>query len=214
MADPLNVPELTSQLLHNLRPMDGRRPSEVEKAFQTRFRNLPPELREKVVSFMLGPDGLPGACTRLLRPSVWRDILLEPKLLPFLWDVDADLVRAYDAERRSLGIVPDWEELVRKLSLGVGFGKGGFWDQYVDHGGGWTLDVADGLRNRRRIWQLAEEMYVGDQLLCHCRDNQSPITMPKYWDEDGEPLHPVRRVLCQNARPPEWTRRGAGEIRL
>lgn len=162
-------------------------PSDVEKDFQTRFQQLPPELRAKIVSFMFRPDGLPSACTRLLGPSAWRDILLEPKFLPFLWDLDVKLVIAYDETERRQGHVLDWEGLVRKLSLKPSLGNKDYW----------TLDIPGGLRNRRRIWQLVEEMYVGDQLRAPSSappDGRRLPTMPKYWDEDGEPLHPVTRM--------------------
>lgn len=180
----MDIPELTSQLLSNLKPMDDRPPSSFEKAFQTRFQRLPLELREHVFSFISGPKGLPAACTRLLWPSAWRNILLDPKQLPFLWDLKADLVMAYDEEKRTQGIVPDWEELVRKLSSRItheGEGYGG-------------LEVANGLHNRRRIWQLVEEMYVGDHVPPRPDRFPKPPTMPRYWDKDGEPHHPVVSV--------------------
>lgn len=55
------------------------------------------------------------------------------------------------------------------------------------------LRVPNGLRNRRRIWQLVEGMFVGD-VLPVARGGRPQPTMPKYWDEDGEPVYPILRV--------------------
>ncbi|KAF4876688.1 hypothetical protein CGCSCA1_v003895 [Colletotrichum siamense] len=103
-------------------------------------------------------------------------------LLPWLWDVEPALIDAKDAEPcpGSPEFEWDWELLFRQLSRGIDYGD---MTESIDKHRvedlrqvdlvfdkactGYSTDmqhVPAGLHNRRRIWQLLEEMFVGDAL--------------------------------------------------
>lgn len=119
----------------------------------------------------------------------WKDELaLGGKgLLPWLWDIDLGRVNAKASQPCPGG--PDlewnWELLVRQLSRGVDGGIQSHVPEHIDVYAAcsnrgdfdnledlWTCTGYDndlkhvprGLHNRRRIWQLLEELMVGDQL--------------------------------------------------
>lgn len=128
-------------------------------------------------------------------------MLLGKKFLPFLYDIDdAAVLRCIqETEGKASTNQVDWESLVRSLSRGA-------WASRDCHGpppsldaDGWDpetgyyycdLPAPAGLRNRRRIWQLAEEMFVGDVL----PSKRSGASVPRYWDEYGERVYPVVRL--------------------
>lgn len=107
-------------------------------------------------------------------------------ILPWLWDIEPERVLAKAAQPcpGDSGSEWNWELLVRKLSRRVDGGTRPelfeFLDQYLEHitsrgmhdedcwgYSGFYNDlkyVPKGLHNRRRIWQLLGEMFVGDQL--------------------------------------------------
>jgi hypothetical protein len=168
------------------------------KSFSDSFLSLPQELRDRVVWFMGSFEGLSTQCTGLLPQQTWLQILLSGRYLPFLWDLDIPAIERFCDALSSSDLEVNWELLVRKLSKGV-------WANWKHHD---TLeadlqlfcypfmDIPDGLRNRRRIWQLVEEMYVGDVLPVRrswVNSKQLP-TMPRYWDEYGDPAYPVIRI--------------------
>ncbi|KAL9079165.1 MAG: hypothetical protein Q9157_001916 [Trypethelium eluteriae] len=88
----------------------------------------------------------------VLPPPVWRAGLLSGKLIPYLWDLDPVVIREKDAAPDgSEDSRWDWELLARQLAQPNAFDKG----QPL-------TDVPMGLANRRRIWQLLDDMYLGD----------------------------------------------------
>ncbi|ORY68197.1 uncharacterized protein BCR38DRAFT_334427, partial [Pseudomassariella vexata] len=198
-SDPSRMPDLTSDIISNLEKLHSDDADPDIQEFRGQFLALSYELRDKIVSFMGSPSGLSTHCTRWLPQEVWRDILLENKYLPFLWDLDHDMLFNHSKEAAQAGINLDWELLVRKLSQGVE------WSQRPQNGSGELepmlecypdLRIPNGLRNRRRIWQLVEEMFVGDVLPVArpwTHGTQVPC-MPRYWDEYGDPVYPVFRL--------------------
>ena len=222
MTDPGSSPGLTPAVLNYLRPTAERGPALTPAIvdFQNRFSALPRELRDHIVSFLRSRDPLPARCTRLISQEHWRQILADGCTLPFLWDLDADTVDYYRRYRTSdsedagnegvTAFVPpttprvgeevelDFEHLVRTLSQPAhATGNGHYGDtepESVPYEG-----LPDGLRNRRRIWQLVEEMFVGDVLPVARRRGWAAVmgapTMPRYWHEDGRPAYPVIRIL-------------------
>ncbi|RYP77633.1 hypothetical protein DL771_001001 [Monosporascus sp. 5C6A] len=195
-------PDSTDAILNILKSCAPEHQSPEISDFQKQFTALPQELQDHVISYLETAEPLPSRCTRLLPQEHWKHMLVSGRHLPFLWDLDIAAVERYCASADdNAGTAPDWELLVRSLSQrlvrrgvqegGVSIGpeancysRGGFPNR---------------LRNRRRIWQLVEEMFVGDVLpVARVRGwapPPPPLMMPRYWDEDGQPVYPVVRVL-------------------
>jgi hypothetical protein len=109
-----------------------------------------------VARMILGTSrDLPLPPSRRLLPSIWRSILLST---PWLWDLDADAVKTWEANGAlGSGWEWDWELLVRQLTetaKGDGAGHVLLYDQTMP-------SLPPGLRNRRRIWQLVGDMQAG-----------------------------------------------------
>lgn len=83
--------------------------------------------------------------------------------ISFLWDLNEDILNEKIREAESAGTEWDWEKITRQLMTPVTMvgGTSQFdpepWN--YDQVG---LDVPHGLNNRRRIWQILEEMYPND----------------------------------------------------
>jgi hypothetical protein len=118
---------------------------------------IAPEMRLAIIDSLFPLRNLPLQCTRLLDQSYWKEILVSGRLLPFLWDLDLDLIKAKESQQPGQREW-DWERLVRQLS------QSGFLDysakaaQACHH----LHPVPFGLRNRRRIFRILEEMELGD----------------------------------------------------
>ncbi|EEU35077.1 uncharacterized protein NECHADRAFT_28984, partial [Fusarium vanettenii 77-13-4] len=150
LDDPLVIPNLTSRLLSNLQLVEAHtsRPS----SLQTSLESLPQELQDRIMSLLReGTNGLD--CTRLLPQSCWKHLFLR---IPFLWDLDKTLVSEFKDKD---GKEWDWERLFRQLMARVEpptYPENSdikAWDH-----GEVGLDVPPGFTNRRRIWQLLENM--------------------------------------------------------
>ncbi|KAI0123558.1 hypothetical protein BJ170DRAFT_686824 [Xylariales sp. AK1849] len=197
VADPLKIPNLTAHILSNLETLESEPGNPAAKTFRRCFLTLPPELQERVVESMGSSDGLPMQCNHLLPQEAWRDIFLGRRFLPFLWDLDYAVIEKYCEDMANNGFELNWELLVRKLSKGIGEDiPGGTAETQPNFQCYPDLEIPKGMRNRRRIWQLVEEMYVGD-VLPTVRSwmalDEKP-TMPRYWDEYGKQVYPIVRV--------------------
>ena len=120
------------------------------KSSTSDVNNLPPEIINLVFEQLSPLEDTALECTRLAHSSLWRQALTEGHLIPWLWDLkDAfehmELANA-DGDREW-----DWELLARQLAHREAFEPGGPME-----------GAPPGLRNRRRIWRLVEEMRVGD----------------------------------------------------
>jgi hypothetical protein len=118
---------------------------------------LAPELKQAIVDSLLPLRNLPLQCTRLLDQSYWKEILISGRFLPFLWDLDLDLLGAKVSQLPGK-LEWNWERLVRQLS------QSGFLDYAAkaSQDSHYVQGVPFGLRNRRRIWRILEEMQVND----------------------------------------------------
>ncbi|KAK8076298.1 hypothetical protein PG994_003570 [Apiospora phragmitis] len=117
-AAPMEMANLTEGILQDLQPEASERPKEIGTT-------------EDEIAY--GQDW-------------WCESLAKQQRLPWLWDLDSELVR----EKQRNGNW-DWELLVRKLSK-----------PEIHEPSDTTLNLPVGLRNRRRIWRCLEEARVGD----------------------------------------------------
>ncbi|KAI0106366.1 hypothetical protein F4776DRAFT_646302 [Hypoxylon sp. NC0597] len=188
-AYPVHVPDATATILENLNTLPPA-PATIPEAtpFSKKFVALPPELQIHVCSFLTSRHGMPSVCNGLLPQWVWREILLGGRCLPFLRDLDINVAKDFCSrwDREHSHCEPNWELLVRKLSQEA-------WGIYDAEKS--MLKVPNGLRNRRRIWKLVEEMYVGDLVPIAQASylGIEPVRVPRYWNEGGEQVYPVVR---------------------
>lgn len=154
---------------------------------QDKLAALPEEIFQQVLSHLRSFRNLPRSGTYTLPQHFWKnELTLAGKgLLPWLWDIDPDKIHSKANEPCPGGeeFEWDWELLVRQLSRSVDGGIRHDVPEHVDiydcsrkeftyEDDLWTFTgyendmkhVPRGLQNRRRIWQLLEEMFVGDQL--------------------------------------------------
>ncbi|KAI1496123.1 hypothetical protein F5X99DRAFT_85453 [Biscogniauxia marginata] len=211
--------KLTEDILRNLEQCPRGACSEGDAhSLTTRFLLLPGELQDAIVAEIRPVRGLPRATTRLLPQEFWREQLKSGSkgLLPWLWDIDAELVDAKASETCTggEGYEWNWELLVRKLSCNVDFGVRlevpEDADPWKPHNPGatwiWTgyrndlEHVPAGLHNRRRIWQLMEEMFVGDVLPSPPKGRRTSLVprspekkhIQLHWTKSGDLMEPTK----------------------
>lgn len=194
----------------------------------------------------VGFRDLPQVTTGLLPQSFWLKQLRSGCALPWLWELkdECHLLDAKAAEPCPGGdrFEWNWELLTRKLTRGVDFGvkldvpdgaspydpimKGEavvrseetFWQ--IDGYHNDLQNVPAGLLNRRRTWQLLEEMFVGDYLP---QASTGPSTTgnigPKWvveehiqlpWDKSGQLLKTPTWIPSFDLKP--YIRRVGGQI--
>lgn len=203
LEDPTTIPDLTNILLSNVRRVEIEAVNQETQAFHKAFMSLPLELRDHILELLSSCDDLHLFWTGLLPQEVWRDMLLGKKSLPFLYDIDDAAVLRFTQEKEGKASDTnnfDWESLVRSLSRGAWASRNFYeppdyeheWDVSLPKRTFYYCDLLApaGLRNRRRIWQLVEEMFVGDVLPW----KDSGTSVPRYWDEYGERVYPVVRL--------------------
>ncbi|KAI0165350.1 hypothetical protein GGR52DRAFT_558411 [Hypoxylon sp. FL1284] len=188
---PLHVPHLTLAILDNLRTMPpGPKDTPETIDFRNKFLTLPTELRDHICSFLVSRNGLPDTCNGFLPQELWLELLLAGKILPFLPEIDADAINDFCLlwDKDHQGSEPNWELLVRRLSQEDWSGG--------DDTENSSLKVPSGLRNRRRIWRLVEDMYVGDLMPVQRTADPcaNPVTLKRYWDYNGRLASPVAQV--------------------
>ncbi|KAI9706305.1 MAG: hypothetical protein M1820_004881 [Bogoriella megaspora] len=165
-ADPVVIPDLIEAISRHLRPLPQDQENypqsspEVD-AFRRHLGRLPVEVMDLIETFIHPLDEPTLSCNRILSPSFWRDGLVSGRLIPFLWDLVPTSAHAqssalgrinwFKAVTSEEGQQWDWELLVRQLSQPGAFEDGQLFS-----------DVPIGLKNRRRIWRLVEDMYLGD----------------------------------------------------
>jgi hypothetical protein len=153
-SDPINILNISDKILHRLQalsPESTATASPSHGGFKKRLETLPSELFEPIVEMMAPVHNPPLQCTRLLHSSHWLQGFLGCKLLPYLWDLDARDVQEKLSEKGATEW--DFERLVRQLA------QEGIWEYF---GRGQADPALLGIRNRRRIWKLVEDMEVGD----------------------------------------------------
>ncbi|KAM0544978.1 hypothetical protein ACHAPJ_011558 [Fusarium lateritium] len=153
--DPFHIPNLTSRLLENLQPMGYY--STKDSKFHNMMGNLPKELVDEVISHLL--SGIMSPYTTDLMPQrFWKQVFVQ---IPFLWDLDVEQVQRFPDVYNDPHGEWNWEGLVRQVLCGPPGRRveecervsHNLWD--YSHDG---LDAPPGLTNRRRIWQVLEDM--------------------------------------------------------
>ncbi|EKJ72029.1 hypothetical protein FPSE_07771 [Fusarium pseudograminearum CS3096] len=148
--NPVDIPNLTADLMSNLERIDSTPDSKL-------FELLPNEMKNHVCSY-LQDEELSLDCNYLMPQYMWAGMFFR---ITFLWDLDTRVV--YDKTGSSKLDLENlnWEKLTRQVmsraesSLGVQSG--------ADEENAWGyskvgLNVPGGFTNRRRIWQVLEEM--------------------------------------------------------
>ncbi|CEI39698.1 unnamed protein product [Fusarium venenatum] len=128
--------------------------------FQNNLFNLPQELLEEITEYLrYGSTDLQP--TYLLSRSFWKQLFIK---LPFLWDLDVQQVQQFPYSPIEAGKEWDWEHLVRqimarpvKFQRPIYSGCHDFSLKLWDYGQV-GLDMPLGMTNRRRMWQILEDM--------------------------------------------------------
>lgn len=129
--------------------------------FRSSFENLPQKIKDQIADLIPGQP-LAASCNYLMPESQWKRVFLQ---IPFLWDIDEKAIAEKVLEADVAGVEWDWEKITRQLMVPVEMTvETGDWDKpwcpwsYEKAG----LTVPLGLNNRRRIWQILEDLYPND----------------------------------------------------
>ncbi|KAF4959101.1 hypothetical protein FGADI_1979 [Fusarium gaditjirri] len=160
--DPIIIPDLSILMVENLEPA-GDAASRLQnklKRFRRRIESLPQEVKDLICLF-LSQAHLPVKCNYIMPQSMWMQVFF---LVPFLWDLDTQLVLDRTASGDSDSQQWDWEKITRQVMSPAEVSPSGALE---DDEGIWSFDkvglsVPGGFANRRRIWQIVEEMYPND----------------------------------------------------
>ncbi|KAM6529137.1 hypothetical protein FALCPG4_007286 [Fusarium falciforme] len=163
--NPINIPDLTTQLISNLEPISRATTtmllSNSTQEFKGRLAALPPEILNKLVPwFQIGTMSLD--CNYIMPQSLWKQIFFQ---IPFLWDLDTEQVLNKTCSEPSETEEWNWEKITRQVLSPAqpsdrayeGDEKGYLWSHETV-----GLHVPPGFTNRRRIWQILEEMWPND----------------------------------------------------
>jgi hypothetical protein len=148
--DPVNIPDLTTSLISNLEKAPE---SSSSSQLQRTMEDTPNEINDHIRGFVQGP--LPLECTYLMPQSQWADVFFR---IPFLWDLDMEIIHEKVGGSGKEDLEKwNWEKLTRQIMTPVPSMAD------VDEEDEWNysqvgLDVPGGFTNRRRIWQVLEEM--------------------------------------------------------
>ncbi|KAH7141485.1 hypothetical protein B0J13DRAFT_556918 [Dactylonectria estremocensis] len=155
--DPLFIPDLTRRIISNLQKYEPTAETVAQSVKE--FEELPQEVKDNILHRLLDQP-LALDCTYSIPAYHWKQAFLN---IPFLWDLDKSKVDKEILKAKLAGIEWDWEKITRQLMTPVTI-----CDQSDDGDPiPWNYDqvgltVPHGLNNRRRIWQILEEMYPND----------------------------------------------------
>ena len=150
VTSPVDIADLTPFLLSCLEPFDTSSMAEPPQnhTFSENLSNLPRQIFQEVFGNLYPSNNLTTQCNRLMAPLLWRETLSTKSLIPWLWDIDEEACRQKDTQTPDDPSEHwDWELLVRTLTQERVFEP----DHPLQH-------APHGLRNRRRIWGIVEEI--------------------------------------------------------
>ncbi|QPC65703.1 hypothetical protein HYE67_007934 [Fusarium culmorum] len=160
--DPINIPNLTVELIANLEhapELSTQLPEDLQQ-FRNHIEALPQEVKDHICSFFQhGQTSL--ECTYLMPQSMWKQVFFQ---IPFLWDLDAQVVHHKTGKETAEIEKWNWEKITRQVMSPAQISSH---EAREDNDGAWSHDkiglrVPGGFTNRRRIWQILEEMYPND----------------------------------------------------
>lgn len=138
---------------------------------------MPQEIRDNIMSFLL-VESVALDCNYLAPQSYWKQLFLN---IPFLWDLDLTVIDRKPSPIEK-GVGWDWERLTRQVLTPV---RVAFMEEGKDAHTAWDyhqvgLVVPPGLKNRRRIWQILEEMFPDDVEVYHSKDDPGDLDSSDY----------------------------------
>jgi hypothetical protein len=153
--------------------------SSTHKQFTTSYNTLPPEV-ENIITSLLAEESPSLECTYLIPQSRWKETLFQ---IPFLWDLENDIIEEKGQEAVSGLFEWNWERLVRQLLSEVPIfdsnDDGDDCDDELENPWSYQtvgLTVPLGSTNRRRIWQVLVDMFPNDVGMIHCLDEEDDDT--------------------------------------
>lgn len=166
-TDPFNVPAKTTTdyILSHLEPMPAADTAShnTAQSIGASFNALTADIRNQILEELSPFENPSLECSRILTSYDWLHALFDEHepIIPWLWDLDKDgdiIPRVWDRamieclEKGEIFVRPevlewDWEKLVRQLAQTTVMCLGGLMD-----------DAPLGIRNRRRIWMMLNEM--------------------------------------------------------
>ncbi|KAJ3545930.1 hypothetical protein NM208_g2262 [Fusarium decemcellulare] len=170
-CDPLHIPKLTESILANLKPYKPTTPSRQLAHFDRLPQNIKKYIMVLTINHLIDTDGYiwgvsPFDCTYLVPQVYWKEAFLR---IPFLWDIDRDAVNSMS------GSDFDWEKLTRRIiSTPETTMEPHLHEEYPK---AWSykdlrLSLPFGFTNRRRIWQILEEMFPNDVGMRHYMERE------------------------------------------
>lgn len=180
--------------------------------------NLPDDVWNIILGHLVQLRDFPLSVEHVLPQSFWKEQLKAGSsgVVPWLWDIDPSLIEAKASElcddpstewnwellvrqltaNVKLGLKDDFrEDLKPQLTMNPSYASDSEWNDVAYVGTGYhtiMTHVPPGLHNRRRIWQLVEEMFVGD-MIPQPPVNQGPVNwgpeekfVQLYWTKSGE----------------------------
>ncbi|CAG7565638.1 unnamed protein product [Fusarium equiseti] len=169
--NPLKIPYLTKSLMSTLERAES--PS-TDEGFSNRFGSLPPEIRniitEDLIACILTEGSSSLGCTYLIPQYCWKQALIQ---IPFLWDLENEIVERKDQEATTGLFEWNWEKLARKMLAEFPIFREGedFCSRLYGQSDLDTFDLPidpPALANRRRIWQILTDMYPNDVGTIRC----------------------------------------------
>ena len=149
--NPVNIPDLTTRLISNLE----KAPESSSGQLQRSMEDTPNEINDHIYSFVQGP--LPLECTYIMPQSQWAEIFFR---IPFLWDLDMEIIREKTGSSKEDFEKWNWEKLTRQIMTPVPSMVDALDEEDAwDHSEVGLQDIPGGFTNRRRIWQVLEEMH-------------------------------------------------------